>query len=452
MKKDVARSDLGEIKSTASHNGQEILEVPNPQSPDQTVMAWLADSRTVVGGSMEALKAAIDQGSTEKRFERFDFVQLGTSQVTVAIAPANMSALQQAAGPMGAMLPPGLEAASLQIAVTDALKVDAKLVCSSSDSAAALHNQVSAAIENGKAELDGQIKANPLSGMMLLPVQKIVQRVEASLSGSDVLVKADATNQELTTLSNNPIIQGGLAQLRAGAGGGMSPGGGPPPGFGPPPKDDVPFGQETARTIDFEESIAPILKWRCGNCHIDKSDGGLSLASYEALMAHSSDSGKAVVPGKPDESSFFNIAKTAPSPHPKLKDSEVAMIRSWIESGAPAPGQKSTVQLPPAGKQPEPAEMNSISYAKDVAPIISRHCGSCHVNQRKGNLSLANLQSFTAHSSQRRGKALEPGNPQASSLYSLIANGQMPPPATGKKVPQNDLDVIANWIKGGAKP
>lgn len=342
---DIKPSDMGEVKGSSTHNGQEIFDVQIPDGPPQGQAVWMPDGRTVVGGPPELVKKAIDQGSSEYRFERFDFAKSSSSNVILAFAPHDPGMMAQAPplppGQLSINLAEDLKAVCVQVAITDALKIDAHVVCKNSEAASKLQQDVSGKIDEGKLKLDEQIKSMGAFGIPLVPIQKILGRVKATTSSDRVVINADATNEEITALSKT------AGPLIAMMGGGMGQEGGPPgfgpAGFGPPGmgggsmKDEKPFTEEPTaadKEYGFEQDIAPIIKWRCRSCHVDKAEGGLSLRSYETLMAHSSGSGKAVTPNDPEASSFFTTARDAPAPHPKLKADELASIKAWIESGA----------------------------------------------------------------------------------------------------------------------
>ena len=224
----------------------------------------------------------------------------------------------------------------------------------------------------------------------------------------------------------------------------------------------MPFGSATEKSVDYSEDIALTFKYRCARCHsADNAKGGLSLASYESVMAFSSDAGKAVTPNDPEASTVFKVVSQGGAPHEKLKDDEVDKIRGWIEAGAPPPGTKASFTASSAGGDKD-AEMSdadgaggekmmaALSYAKDIAPIAQKYCANCHINQKRGNFSMASLSDIMSHSSIKSGKAVQPGNAFTSSLYSLVASGSMP--KGPRKVPKAEADMIMKWISEGAKP
>ncbi|MFO1482580.1 MAG: DUF1553 domain-containing protein [Verrucomicrobiaceae bacterium] len=92
----------------------------------------------------------------------------------------------------------------------------------------------------------------------------------------------------------------------------------------------------------FEQRIRPLLIENCIECHgPDKQKGGLRLDSRAGWQT-GGDSGPAIEPGKLSESklwlavSYMDRDLKMP-PKRKLKDSEIADLKQWIESGAPDP-------------------------------------------------------------------------------------------------------------------
>lgn len=92
----------------------------------------------------------------------------------------------------------------------------------------------------------------------------------------------------------------------------------------------------------FEQRIRPLLIANCIDCHgTDKQKGGLRLDSRAGWQT-GGDSGPALVPGKLAESKLWQAVSYADRdlrmpPKRKLKDSELADLKLWIESGAPDP-------------------------------------------------------------------------------------------------------------------
>ena len=100
-----------------------------------------------------------------------------------------------------------------------------------------------------------------------------------------------------------------------------------------------------ADVTHFEQRIRPLLIENCIGCHgPDKQKGGLRLDSRAGWQT-GGDSGAAVVPGKLDTSHLWRAISYTDRdlkmpPKRKLKDSEVADLKKWIEDGAPDPREE----------------------------------------------------------------------------------------------------------------
>jgi hypothetical protein len=100
-------------------------------------------------------------------------------------------------------------------------------------------------------------------------------------------------------------------------------------------------------------------------------------------------------------------------------------------------------KLPEAGS---PSGGGTVSFTKDVAPILVSRCRNCHINNTRGMFSMA---SFERLMNGIGGAAvINPGSAQTSRLHEVLARGEMPP---NGNVPQAEIEVIARWINEGAK-
>ena len=88
----------------------------------------------------------------------------------------------------------------------------------------------------------------------------------------------------------------------------------------------------------FEKDVAPILRDHCIKCHGGEArKGGLDLRSVDA-MTHGGDTGTALVPGKSGESLLVEQVSSRnmpPGKNSKLNEAQVAILRNWIDAGAP---------------------------------------------------------------------------------------------------------------------
>ena len=91
-----------------------------------------------------------------------------------------------------------------------------------------------------------------------------------------------------------------------------------------------------------------------------------------------------------------------------------------------------------------------ITYADQVLPIFRARCNSCHnADKQKGGLSLETFS--TAMRGGGSGKVVEPGDPDSSTLVSLISHQEEPKmPPNSPKIPDSEIATIRLWIEGGA--
>ncbi|HJZ55104.1 MAG TPA: PSD1 and planctomycete cytochrome C domain-containing protein [Gemmataceae bacterium] len=99
---------------------------------------------------------------------------------------------------------------------------------------------------------------------------------------------------------------------------------------------------------------------------------------------------------------------------------------------------------------PKPA----VDFNRDVRPILSNNCFACHgpdEKQRKADLRLDTRTGATAGGELA---AVVPGKPEASELVRRVSAADveevMPPPKTGKKLSAREIEILRQWVKGGA--
>lgn len=95
--------------------------------------------------------------------------------------------------------------------------------------------------------------------------------------------------------------------------------------------------------IDFEESIEPILRERCWDCHGQEVQESQFRLDRLTTLLKGGDSGEpAVVPGKPNESFLLKLIRHEEPglempPGESLSKSEIQLIETWIAEGAKTP-------------------------------------------------------------------------------------------------------------------
>lgn len=135
-------------------------------------------------------------------------------------------------------------------------------------------------------------------------------------------------------------------------------------------------------TAFFEQKIRPVLIEHCYSCHsaeAKKLKGNLYLDS-KAGWEKGGDSGEpAILPGKPEESLFIRTIQhleddlEMPPKKPKLPDTVIADLVTWVKMGAPDPREGVEVEAKRADKswwslQPNKTDLNT---ARDIDEFIA---------------------------------------------------------------------------------
>ena len=110
----------------------------------------------------------------------------------------------------------------------------------------------------------------------------------------------------------------------------------------------APVDRPLPQTIDFNRDIRPIFSENCYFCHgpdKNKRKADLRLDTHDGLFSSHQD-GQTVVPRQPEQSELLRRITAAdpdvrmpdPKSNKRLSDRQIALIRKWIEQGAPWKG------------------------------------------------------------------------------------------------------------------
>jgi hypothetical protein len=221
-------------------------------------------------------------------------------------------------------------------------------------------------------------------------------------------------------------------------------------------------------TVSFVRDVAPILNNRCGGCHVRNARGMFSMATYESLMK-GPPAGKVVFPGNVEGSDLIVKVqdKEMPPNGAGIPDAELEILKRWVQEGAlfdgPSPTAQLTTYLPtsPAATPAPAAPANTVqmatgketvSFARDIAPVLAEKCTGCHGNDNpRNNLNLNSMASLLRGGD--RGEPVLPGKPADSLLIKKLKGT-----ADGARMPQRqpplDDATIARfekWIEEGAR-
>jgi uncharacterized membrane protein len=98
-----------------------------------------------------------------------------------------------------------------------------------------------------------------------------------------------------------------------------------------------------------------------------------------------------------------------------------------------------------------------VSYQRDVAPILQKHCASCHVPGQPGYAASGfDLQGYDAlMKGTRFGAVVLPGDPMTSVLVMLIEGRVDPsikmPHGGANPLTETEIKTIRRWVEQGAR-
>ncbi|MEW4488462.1 PSD1 and planctomycete cytochrome C domain-containing protein [Thalassoglobus sp. JC818] len=130
----------------------------------------------------------------------------------------------------------------------------------------------------------------------------------------------------------------------------------------------------TAKPVDFQRDIQPILQARCESCHGSEArEGGLRFLGRDDLFLRNDSGEPAIVAGEPSESELI-LRITAgefermPPEGPPLKDDQIKLLKRWIQEGASWP---QTVKAPKhwAYESPARPEIPLVESGRIANPI-----------------------------------------------------------------------------------
>ena len=137
-----------------------------------------------------------------------------------------------------------------------------------------------------------------------------------------------------------------------------------------------------APLVDYDRQVHPILAARCLACHSqEKRSGGLSLATYQDVL-DGGRSGAAVRPLRAGTSLLIQRIEGQTAPRmplggTPLSESEIAVIRAWIDEGARATPQSAAAkpkwEAPLALKQPPAAQATWKGWSGPVDSYVAAY-------------------------------------------------------------------------------
>ncbi len=216
--------------------------------------------------------------------------------------------------------------------------------------------------------------------------------------------------------------------------------------------------------ISFSKTVAPILVNRCGRCHVADSKGKFSMATFNALMKGPPE-GVVIFAGDSVGSRLIETIESGDMPRGggKVAPAELATLKAWIESGAKfdgsepdAPIDGKAMPVPPTNN-PRPVVRKAtgketVSFAKDVAPLLIENCNGCHLDAMttRGGLRMDTFAQLLRGGDS--GSIIQSGNAEASLLIKKLrgTEGQRMPAGGRPPLSEESIQLIATWIDEGA--
>ncbi|MDW8309970.1 MAG: PSD1 and planctomycete cytochrome C domain-containing protein [Verrucomicrobiales bacterium] len=139
------------------------------------------------------------------------------------------------------------------------------------------------------------------------------------------------------------------------------------------------------QTVNFTRDIKPILEKSCLQCHgHGRAQGRFRIDSRDTILA-GGDSGPAIVPGNSAESLLIELVmgfdpdSQMPKKGSKLTREQIALLRAWIDQGAPWDAGVSFAKAEPRNLQPRqpalPKAPRKLTHPVDrlLAPYFAQH-------------------------------------------------------------------------------
>jgi menaquinol-cytochrome c reductase cytochrome b/c subunit len=221
----------------------------------------------------------------------------------------------------------------------------------------------------------------------------------------------------------------------------------------PPQAEAVNLGADLASRV---KAGGELYQKNCADCHGADGEGAeiknrageftFPLNSDDFLMTRTSDTIAQVISfGQPGQGmQAFGLAYGGQLTEQEIR-AIVAFVQSWY-----VPPEAEAAQGKDAAQ--DLAKIENPGFAKDIVPLLSKSCSSCHSKRVKGNFSVESYEQVMT--SGDHAPAVIAGDAADSNLAKMLrgiktpAGGQMPPT---RPLKQPQIDLIERWINQGAQ-
>jgi len=224
----------------------------------------------------------------------------------------------------------------------------------------------------------------------------------------------------------------------------------------------------------FSKQIAPILVQKCGNCHINNSRGDFNMVNF-AMLAKGPPEGTVIFPGDVVASRLIETIETGDMPRggAKVSPAELQLLKDWVLGGAKYDAQSPMIPLAmlaasAGGAAPGSAAMpaepprdaslrartgkETVSFARDIAPILLENCNGCHIDamQTRGGLRMDTFAAMMRGGDS--GEIVLPTRAMESLLVKKIKGEEGARMPAGGRPPLSDAQItlISKWIEENA--
>ena len=225
-----------------------------------------------------------------------------------------------------------------------------------------------------------------------------------------------------------------------------------------------PKGANGPATVSFKDDIAPWMISQCGNCHINKRSGDFSIATFNDLLKGSK-AGKVLFPGSEKDNPLVDVIESGEMPQGggEVSKENLEKLRKWIAEGAKFDGPNGTAPINSYAKRdaangPEemtakkPTGKETVSFARDIAPILVENCKGCHIASRQvqGNFRMDTFAQLLRGGDG--GGVIVSEKPDASLLVKKLKGegGGQRMPAGRPALSAEKIELISTWIREGA--
>ena len=224
----------------------------------------------------------------------------------------------------------------------------------------------------------------------------------------------------------------------------------------------------SVESISFTKSVAPILVQHCGRCHVTGARGDFSMATFRTLSKGPPE-GVVIFPGDVAGSRLIETIETGSMPKGggKVPADQLKTLKDWIAGGAKydgpspdapltsfvsaSPAVAAAAPAPPVAAR-KPTGKETVSFSKDIAPMLLKNCNGCHVDamQVRGGLRMDNFALLL------RGGDSGPIVQSEKSAMSLLVRklkgeeGDRMPAGGRPPLSSEQITLISKWIDEGA--